>query len=180
MKCYTYMLTTWAFRISFPSEFSSSSVHVVDFVRDRAAHFLVGPTSNDQFVSGAELFWKRVWLVDRDWICNLRGKRCLQISDQIECANDFSLPKWGMEPKTNSGQVETILCSSRAFGYSTPFQSSGRQVGRLRTLQAALDGNLFFLQLYTEVGGFLDAVHELRGFVAIWFSNVANAFSWGG
>ena len=76
-----------------------------------------------------------------------------------------------MEPKTNSGQVETILCSSLTFGYCTPFQSrSRRQVGRLRTLQAALDGNLFFLQLYTEVGGFLDAVHELRGFVArIWF-----------
>ena len=55
-------------------------------------------------------------------------------------------------------------CVLHEFGYCIPFQSerTGRQVGRLRTLQAALDGNLFFLQLYTEVGGFLDAVRELR------------------
>ena len=30
------------------------------------------------------------------------------------------------------------------------------------TAQAALDGNLFFLQLYTEVGGFLDAAPHLQ------------------
>ena len=29
--------------------------------------------------------------------------------------------------------------------------------------QAALDGNLFFLQLYTEVGGFLDAAPRPAG-----------------